>query len=86
MEKQLNLHNDCVPCHMSLTAQQFFVRPKFKPSHSHHILQISLCATSGPSRDLELGSKVTVLHPEEIQHNMTAGLTPIPKEDFEKCF
>jgi hypothetical protein len=57
MEKQLNLLNDYVPCHTSLTMQQFLVKTQIQT-----IPQISLCATSGSSRDSGLGSKITVLH------------------------
>jgi hypothetical protein len=30
MGKQLNLHSDCVPCHTSLTVQQFFVKTQIQ--------------------------------------------------------
>jgi hypothetical protein len=49
------LHHDNAPCHTSLIVQQFLVMNQIPTTPNHHILEISLCATSGSSRGSGLG-------------------------------
>jgi hypothetical protein len=38
------LHHENMPCHTSLTVQQFLVKNQIPATPNHHILLISLCA------------------------------------------